>query len=163
MKSYRSHKEVRAARIVKIDVAPSRLHGVLTLDDGQVVEVRQDWLVRFNGRDGDLGYYVEYRDGFASWSPSKAFEEGYTLVDERPSQPVRNVCPFCRKPVDGEGSVHPVCFWRDAHESERKRASALAAELDKARRTIDEMDRATTLTIRYRVDVLGVTLPPECP
>jgi hypothetical protein len=27
------------------------------------------------------GYYVRYKDGFESWSPAKAFEEGYTRID----------------------------------------------------------------------------------
>lgn len=26
------------------------------------------------------GYYVVYTDGYVSWSPAKAFEEGYTKV-----------------------------------------------------------------------------------
>lgn len=25
-------------------------------------------------------YYVQYEDGYASWSPAKAFEGGYTLI-----------------------------------------------------------------------------------
>jgi len=30
------------------------------------------------GNRDDLGYYVLYPDGYVSWSPTKAFEEGYT-------------------------------------------------------------------------------------
>lgn len=30
------------------------------------------------GGEGIGGYYVRYADGFESWSPAKAFEEGYT-------------------------------------------------------------------------------------
>lgn len=26
------------------------------------------------------GYWVEYEDGYVSWSPAKAFEDGYTKV-----------------------------------------------------------------------------------
>ncbi len=26
------------------------------------------------------GYYVVYQDGYKSWSPADAFEEGYTLI-----------------------------------------------------------------------------------
>ena len=29
------------------------------------------------------GYYVRYPDGYESWSPAEAFEEGYTLVEEQ--------------------------------------------------------------------------------
>ncbi len=74
-----------------------------------------------------------------------------------------NICPHCRKPVEGEGTVHHVCFWRDAFNDERKRRMKLAAELDEARREMGERMRDDRMTIRYRVDVLGVTLPPECP
>jgi xanthine/CO dehydrogenase XdhC/CoxF family maturation factor len=28
------------------------------------------------------GYYVLYEDNFESWSPAKAFEEGYTRIDD---------------------------------------------------------------------------------
>lgn len=30
----------------------------------------------------DNGYLVVYQDGYTSWSPTKAFEEGYTLITE---------------------------------------------------------------------------------
>ena len=34
--------------------------------------------------ENDPGYIVEYPDGFISWSPTKAFEDGYSeVVDER--------------------------------------------------------------------------------
>lgn len=39
-----------------------------------------DWLERYRGTEIDEGYYVVYDDGYASWSPSKAFEDGYTLI-----------------------------------------------------------------------------------
>ena len=93
MKLYRSHKQVRAARIVKIDFDPNRLRGTLVLEDGKVMNVGNDWLVRFNGGDDDLGYYVEYQDGFASWSPTKALEDGYALVEDGPStEAIAKVC-----------------------------------------------------------------------
>ena len=38
------------------------------------------WKDRFKGSSADYGYYVVYEDGYASWSPSAAFESGYTLV-----------------------------------------------------------------------------------
>ena len=30
------------------------------------------------------GYYVRYPDGYESWSPAEAFEDGYTLVEDDP-------------------------------------------------------------------------------
>ena len=40
------------------------------------------WSDRFNQLDmtGNLGYWVLYEDGWQSWSPAKAFEEGYTKL-----------------------------------------------------------------------------------
>ena len=33
---------------------------------------------------GGEGYLVEYEDGYQSWSPKKAFEDGYTLIKADP-------------------------------------------------------------------------------
>lgn len=33
---------------------------------------------RFEGDEEDMGYYVRYEDGFESWSPTEAFEKGYS-------------------------------------------------------------------------------------
>lgn len=38
------------------------------------------WDDRYRGTDTDPGYYVVYEDGYVSWSPTKAFEEGYTRL-----------------------------------------------------------------------------------
>jgi hypothetical protein len=43
-------------------------------------EVPAPWAERFKGTDEDPGYYVVYQDGYASWSPSKAFEDGYSRI-----------------------------------------------------------------------------------
>lgn len=31
--------------------------------------------------NGEEGYLVEYKDGYMSWSPKKAFEETYSIMD----------------------------------------------------------------------------------
>lgn len=38
------------------------------------------WYRKHNPHKG--GYLVEYDDGYMSYSPAKAFEEGYTLMDD---------------------------------------------------------------------------------
>ena len=38
----------------------------------------EEWLDKHNPEVG--GYYVVYEDGYKSFSPAKAFEEGYTLI-----------------------------------------------------------------------------------
>lgn len=82
MPRYRSHKEVWALKIAAVEIhedgsatiAPQgRQYGPF--------KTRAGWSDRFSGDESDPGYYVQYQDGFSSWSPSKAFEEGYTRVN----------------------------------------------------------------------------------
>lgn len=70
---YRCYKVVRAAKIVAID------HGSrLDLMPHGVVEVGPSWIREKRAEAG--GYYVVYEDGYASYSPAKAFEDGYAPV-----------------------------------------------------------------------------------
>lgn len=89
MKKYKSHKVVEAAKIV--DMSP--LSGSVTclhFEDGTERNVPRRFFKNvppINEHDHDLGntiggYYVRYEDGYESWSPAKAFEEGYTEIDE---------------------------------------------------------------------------------
>ena len=76
---YRCHKVVRAAKITGfrengISDAPDILLGEI----GGVTTVLPDWHRKHKPQVG--GYYVVYDDGYTSYSPSKAFEEGYTRV-----------------------------------------------------------------------------------
>lgn len=70
---WRCHKIVRAAKIVAIDFGER-----LDLMPHGVVEVGAQWIVEKRAEVG--GYYVVYEDGYASYSPAKAFEEGYSWV-----------------------------------------------------------------------------------
>lgn len=71
--TYRCHKVVSAAKIVAID------HGErLDLAPHGVVEVGATWIKEKHAEVG--GYFVRYDDGYASYSPAKAFEEGYALA-----------------------------------------------------------------------------------
>jgi hypothetical protein len=47
-----------------------------------VVYVGKAWNERCGATDADKGYFIEYRDGFRSWSPTKAFEEDYVLMED---------------------------------------------------------------------------------
>lgn len=71
---YQCHKKVRAAKIVGIWGNPDRLN----LGEHGVVEVDELWFTR----NPDLkagGYFVEYKDGYTSYSPAEPFESGYAL------------------------------------------------------------------------------------
>jgi len=73
---YQCHKLVRAAQITAVE--PSKmLHVVLHLNGGFEVEVNNDWTHKHSPRIG--GYFVVYDDGYTSFSPCKAFEQGYDL------------------------------------------------------------------------------------
>jgi len=54
---------------------------ILPKEDGYgEIETPAGWLATYKGNGEDTGYYVIYKDGYKSWSPTKAFEEGYTLL-----------------------------------------------------------------------------------
>lgn len=78
---YKCIKRVRAVKIKKINHYPDG-RTMITPDDEGFEEflTRKGWIDRYDGSNADLGYYVEYKDDFTSWSPSKAFEEGYVRV-----------------------------------------------------------------------------------
>lgn len=74
---YKCHKQVRAAKITGIGPASSdhtRLHFDEALNVG--VDVPLEWATKHKPQIG--GYYVQYSDGYTSYSPAKAFEDGYT-------------------------------------------------------------------------------------
>ncbi|ESZ32712.1 hypothetical protein [Mesorhizobium sp. L2C066B000] len=79
---YRCHKVVQALKLTDI---------TRNLDTGQVTLTPEDksyqpfdappgWYERFHGSDNDTGYFVQYEDGFSSWSPTEPFEDGYSLM-----------------------------------------------------------------------------------
>lgn len=78
---WRSHKEVGADKIIDITRAPASATdtGILwKLKCGRIINPTRDLIARGEPVVGD--YYVEYADGYQSWSPASAFEEGYTEI-----------------------------------------------------------------------------------
>lgn len=73
MQRYKCHKEVEAARVESV-----REFSVIA--GGKEYALPPDMLKRC--REGDGGYVVRYADGYLSWSPSKPFEDGYSLIGE---------------------------------------------------------------------------------
>ena len=78
---YRCHKEVRAAKIATIKT-PTNGTGVLIFEDENLwrVTVSKEYMQKHQPYEG--GYYVKYADGYESFSPADAFEEGYTLAED---------------------------------------------------------------------------------
>lgn len=86
MPRYQSHKKVWALKIAKIvrdgdgEDRESDGSGMITpLDNGYApFKVDRDYMHKHKPQVG--GYYVVYDDGYKSWSPAQAFEEGYTRL-----------------------------------------------------------------------------------
>ena len=79
MQKYKCHKVVEAMKI------------------GVIEEIGEGWLLTAADLEDDVtvtleymekhlpqleGYYVRYEDGYESYSPVEAFEDGYTLIPE---------------------------------------------------------------------------------
>lgn len=80
MPLYNCHKQVRALKIEEI--CPPLTEGLqgarlAIVDAGFApVTVSDEYMKKHSPQAG--GYYVVYEDGYQSYSPAKAFEEGYT-------------------------------------------------------------------------------------
>jgi len=83
MPKYRCHKEVNALKIAIIVHDPGNAKdrgAIITPVEGGYVPFRVDheYLRKHNPQIG--GYYVVYKDGYKSYSPAKAFRDGYALI-----------------------------------------------------------------------------------
>lgn len=83
MQKYKSHKSVNAAKIVDIEVvAPQESDEspivYLLLHTGFKIGVSVKWYLKHAPCVG--GYFVEYKNGYQSFSPAKEFEEGYDIT-----------------------------------------------------------------------------------
>lgn len=83
MPKYVSHKEVWALKLDDVEFNEEQDKYAIKPSEGQGIApifVEKEWGERYKGTDDDKGYYVVYKDGYKSWSPTKAFEEGYTKL-----------------------------------------------------------------------------------
>lgn len=90
MPRYRSHKEVRALKIIRYGRErgsagsahqPGGEFNWYMFEDKSERSIRMDdpMLARYSPTVGD--YLVVYADGYESFSPGAAFEEGYTRIE----------------------------------------------------------------------------------
>ena len=85
---WESHKRVWGDKIVKVvdngpdceSAIPDDSHIIWHLACKAYVHVSNALKIRYGMNDPLGGYYVRYADGFESWSPAKAFEEGYARI-----------------------------------------------------------------------------------
>lgn len=80
---WQSHKVVRAGKVEAVHVerrgAAARWSWIV---DGARLMATPELMARVPAGINPVGgYLVRYEDGFESWSPAKAFEEGYTKVE----------------------------------------------------------------------------------
>jgi len=80
MPRYKCHKEVWALKIANIKSDGEGCTALILPEDARyaVFKVSADYMEKHKPEVG--GYYVVYKDGYLSYSPAEAFEEGYTLV-----------------------------------------------------------------------------------
>ena len=90
MPRYKCHKEVWALKIKRIDYDNTQAHAENRETDGSALlvfeeedryaplRVESSYLKKHDPHFG--GYYVVYADGYKSFSPAGAFEEGYTRL-----------------------------------------------------------------------------------
>lgn len=80
MPRYQCHKKVRALKIKEVVLRPADGH-VLVPEESQTygpLSVTDEYISKHKPEAG--GYYVVYDDGYESFSPAKAFEDGYTRL-----------------------------------------------------------------------------------
>lgn len=75
---YRSHKEVWALKI-KSTHREADGSGTLFFEEAGFAPRAMDASFMARAQDGE-GYFVQYEDGYMSWSPVKAFEDGYVRI-----------------------------------------------------------------------------------
>jgi hypothetical protein len=76
---WKCHKVVKAGKILTFSAGFS---GPVTVADANGVPCKVNCppSVFARGRPNLGDYIVIYKDGYKSWSPAKAFEEGYTRI-----------------------------------------------------------------------------------
>lgn len=77
---YKCHKVVRAFKIARIDLSPNTSYLIPVQREIAPIPISKHVLENKNPSQGD--YYVLYDDGYFSFSPPKAFEDGYSLLEE---------------------------------------------------------------------------------
>jgi hypothetical protein len=89
---YKCHKEVCALKIKVVEfdcdhperarsnIGNGTLATIVPTDEGYApFRVGHEYLTKHRPEKG--GYFVVYKDGYQSYSPAKAFEDGYTRID----------------------------------------------------------------------------------
>lgn len=83
LQRYQCHKQVSAGKILFMAKDEQGGKLMLHLDNlANIVSVDLSYLDKHKPQIG--GYYVVYEDGYESFSPAEAFEQGYSLIEAGP-------------------------------------------------------------------------------
>lgn len=150
---YRCHKVVRALKLSDITRNNDTRQVTVVPEDKsyQPFDATPGWYGRFHGSDDDTGYFVQYEDGFLSWSPTKAFEDGYSLIAVAQSD-VDQRCDYCKSHMFQAPNLCEDC--REKGLNEIRPDAAPAADLDddltfKSPHGIAELARVVGASARY--------------
>ena len=122
---WKCHKEVEAVKIVSI------IGDMIIPEMGDApFEVSREYIAKHAPEVG--GYYVRYADGYESYSPASAFEEGYTRIVKAPGY-------VERIPANTSGQNGHVGDWKGRVRIEK-------AELDLKRDKLTEFLKAETFS-----------------
>lgn len=77
--TYQCHKQVAAFQIAGVEERADGEYDVISAG-GHRFRMTKDWCDRHRPKVG--GYVVRYSDGYLSFSPKGAFEEGYSLIGD---------------------------------------------------------------------------------
>ena len=109
MPKYKSYKEVWALQIDKVVRHPEdKTYGLAFKEAGFApIRLPEAMFSRYTPVPGD--FYVVYADGYQSFSPRKAFTEGYNPIEYAPGSPDRPPMPEklsrddeAKPPLDGD-------------------------------------------------------------
>lgn len=78
---YQCHKQVRALEIMYVDVDQKQNKFHVKFVDKSYKEKTFCYETHKRNIPQDGDYYVVYDDSYESFSPRKAFEDGYTLIE----------------------------------------------------------------------------------
>jgi hypothetical protein len=121
MPRYRCHKEVWALQIAAIEFDLDRKEPNEEGEEGATItpaekgyapfRVSAEYVRKHKPQVG--GYYVVYKDGYKSFSPADAFEEGYTRLDqygrinERRKPTVEELEAILKEPNEPQIEIQP--------------------------------------------------------
>jgi len=83
MPKYQCHKQVWALKIKSVkQFADETGDQLLEFENEKYSPIRVSNTYSIKHSPVAGGYYVQYKDGYTSFSPAKEFEDGYTLINK---------------------------------------------------------------------------------